>query len=105
MAQAFGIVHVLVAGETTKHRLPQQSDQRMAAVLARARIRERLACHRGQPKGVVEFAIGQQSGIGGDHGPTKLQHQTAVEIELKNLVLRFTRRVRHRRLARSEIRC
>jgi hypothetical protein len=30
----FGVVHVLISGETIKHRLPQQTDQRMAAVLA-----------------------------------------------------------------------
>ena len=36
------------------------------------------------PKGIVEFAIGQQSGIGGDHRPTKLQHQTAVVVGLFN---------------------
>jgi hypothetical protein len=35
---------------------------------------------------VVEFAVRQQSRIGRDHGPTKLQHQAAVEIELVNPV-------------------
>jgi hypothetical protein len=34
-----------------------------------------------------------------------LQHQAAVEIELETPVFRFTRRVRHDRLARSRIRC
>ena len=87
VAQALGVVHVLVSGETTKHRLPQQTDQRMATVLAGARIGERLARHRGQPECVVEFAICQQSGIGRDHGAAKLQHQTAVEIELENIVV------------------
>lgn len=59
MAQAFGIVYVLVASETTKHRLPQQTDQCMAAVLAGARIGQGLARHRAQPECVVEFAVGQ----------------------------------------------
>ena len=86
MAQALGVVHVLVSGKTTEHRLPQQTDQRMAAVLAGARIGERLARHRAQPECVVEFAIGQQSGIGGDHGAAKLQHQAAVEIEPESTV-------------------
>jgi hypothetical protein len=40
-----------------------------------------------QPECVVEFAVCQQSGIGRDHGAAKLQHQTAVEIELENLVV------------------
>jgi hypothetical protein len=43
MAQAFGVVYVLVSGETTENGLTQQTDKRMAAVLARARIGERIA--------------------------------------------------------------
>jgi hypothetical protein len=39
------------------------------------------------PSGVVEFTVCQQSGIGRDHRAAKLQHQTAVEIELENLVV------------------
>jgi hypothetical protein len=53
VAQAFGIVHVLVAGESTKHRLPQQTDQCMATVPAGARIGEGLARHRAQPECVM----------------------------------------------------
>jgi len=71
--------------------LPQQTNQRVAAVLARARIGERLTCHHGQPKSVVEFAIGQQSGIGGDNGPAKLQRQTAVKIQPKSIQSGVTR--------------
>jgi hypothetical protein len=43
MAHAFGVVHVLVSGEATENGLTQQTDKRMAAVLARARIGERYA--------------------------------------------------------------
>ena len=53
MAQTFGVVHVLISSETTKHRLPQQTDQRVAAVLACARIGEYLTRHRAQPERVV----------------------------------------------------
>ena len=81
MAQALGVVHILVSGKPPEHRLPQQPDQRMAAVLAGARVGQHLARHRAQTECVVEFAVGQQSGIGGDHGAAKLQHQAAVEIE------------------------
>jgi hypothetical protein len=59
----------------------------MVFVLAGARIGEGLARHRAQPKCVVEFAIGQQSGIGGHHRAAKLPHHPAVEIELESLVL------------------
>ena len=87
VAQAFGIVHILVTSEAAEHRLTQQTDQCMAVVLAGARIGEGLARHRAQPECVVEFAVRQQSCIGRDHGPTKLQHQPAVETELESLVV------------------
>jgi hypothetical protein len=44
---------------------------------------------------------GQQPGIGGDRGAAKLEHQPAVKIEPQRAPIRFTRRVRHRRLIRS----
>jgi hypothetical protein len=47
---------------------------------------------------VVELAVCEQSRIGRDHGAAKLQHQSAVEIELENLIVCFTRWVRHRYL-------
>ena len=43
-----------------------QTGQRMATILARARISEHLTRHRCQPERVVKFAIGEQSSIGGD---------------------------------------
>jgi hypothetical protein len=53
VAQTFGVVHVLVTGETTKHRLTQQSDQRMATVSTGAGISEHLTGQCGQPEYVV----------------------------------------------------
>src|ERR1700730_5886495 len=46
MAQASGIIHVLVSGEAAEHRLPKHSNESMAAVLAPARIGERIACNQ-----------------------------------------------------------
>jgi len=105
VTKTFGIVHILVARETAEHRLPQQADQRMAPVLAGAGISEHLTGQCGQPKHVVKFAIGEHSGIGRDHGATKLQYQTAIKIELKCTRFLFTRCVRHRRLPQSQISC
>ena len=79
--QALGVIDILVSGKTTEYRLPQQTNQRVAAVLARACIGEHLARHHAQPKSVVEFAVGQQPGIRGDNGAAKLQRQAAIEIE------------------------
>ena len=81
MTQTFGVVHIFVSGKTAEDGLPQHANKSMAAILARARVGERLTRHRGQAERVVEFAIGEQSSIGGHNGATKLQHQTAVEIE------------------------
>ena len=43
---------LIVTGEA---RLPEQTNQRMAAILARACVGERLARHRAQPDCVVEL--------------------------------------------------
>jgi hypothetical protein len=50
MAQALGVVHILVAGKATKYRLPRQANQSMAAVSAGSRISECLARHLGQAR-------------------------------------------------------
>ena len=63
MAQAFGIVDILISGKPPEHRLPKQPDQRMVTVLAGAAIGEHVARHRAETKGIVEFAIEQQPGV------------------------------------------
>jgi hypothetical protein len=73
----------------------------MPPIPARAHLGEHLARHRGQPEGVVEFAVGQQSSVGGDPGPVELELHTVVEIEPEGAIGCFTRRVRHEGLARS----
>jgi hypothetical protein len=102
--QPLGVVHVLVTGQPPEHRLPQQPDQQMPSVLAGACLGQSLASACGQSKNVVQFAIGQQSAIGGDHRTVELEPQAAVEIEPQRLGVRFTRRVRHRRPVRPIIR-
>jgi hypothetical protein len=56
MAQTLGVVHILVAGETAEYRLPQQTDQRVATILAGARISEHLTSQRGQAERIVKLA-------------------------------------------------
>ena len=86
MAQALGVVDVLVSGKPPEDRLPQQPDQRMTAVLAGACVGEHVACYGAETENIVKFTIGQQSGIRGDNGAAKLQRQPAVEIELENAI-------------------
>ena len=95
MPQAQGVVDILVSGKPPEHRLPQQPDQSVAAVPAGACVGEHVARHRAETESVVEFAVGQQSGIGGDPGAMELELQPAVEIEPQRAIDRFTRRVRH----------
>jgi hypothetical protein len=103
VTQPFGVVHVLIAGQTTEHRLSQQANERMTTILASSRIGEHLTSQAGQAEHVVEFAIGEQPGIGGDDRAAKLQGQAAVKIETKCTRFRFTRSVRHRDLPQSQI--
>ena len=67
----------------------------MAAVPAGACVGEHVARHRAETENIVEFAVGQQSGIGGDPGAMELELQPAVEIEPERAIDQFTRRVRH----------
>src|SRR5271156_3197071 len=70
MTEALSVVHVLVSGKPTEDGLPQHADKGMPAILASAVVGQDLARHRRQPERVVEFAIRQQSGIGG-HARTR----------------------------------
>jgi hypothetical protein len=49
---------------------------------------------RGQAEGVVELAVGEQAGVGGDPGAVELERQAAVERDPQGL-FGVTRRVRH----------
>jgi hypothetical protein len=100
-AQPLGVFHVLVAGQPPEHRLPQHAGEPMPTVLARARVRQCFGTSVGQVERVIQLAMSQQSGIGGDRRTAKLQQQTTVEIAPQRAVGRFTRRVPHRRPIRS----
>jgi hypothetical protein len=51
-AQPLGVVHVLVAGQPTEHRLTQQAGQPMATILAGARVRQRIGTRASQAQRV-----------------------------------------------------
>ena len=59
MPQAQGVVDILVSGKPPEHRLPQQPDQRMAAIPAGACVGEHVARDRAETESIVELAIGQ----------------------------------------------
>jgi hypothetical protein len=103
MPKPLGVVHVLIAGEASKDGSPEQSGQAMPPILAGARVGQNLARNVRQSECVVEFAVGEQSGVGGHDRTAKLQPQAVVEVKPENAVIRFTRWVRHGRLAQRTI--
>jgi hypothetical protein len=87
MLQPLGVVHILVSRETAKDGLPKHPGQCVSPILAGAGIGESFARQRRQPQRVVEFAIFEQPGIGGDDRTAKLNQQSAVEIEPQSPVI------------------
>ena len=73
MRQAFGIVHVLVTGQSAEHGLAELAQKGMTTVRTGARVGQDLAGDVAQAKGMVEFTIGKEPGIGRDLGAVKLQ--------------------------------
>ena len=93
--ETLAVVHILVSGEASIDRLAKQTDDAMPAVLARPAVGQDIARHCGQPQGIVEFTIGEQSGVGGDPRAVELKLQSAVETGPKWAAIRFTLRVLH----------
>jgi hypothetical protein len=50
-------------------------------------ISQRIGRRVGQAQYVIQFTVGQQSGIGGNRRTAKLEHQAAVEIEPQHRVI------------------
>ncbi len=67
--QPVGVVDVLVSGKPTEHRLAQHAHQIVATIPARATVNQVLLRDGHQAEHIIEFAIGQQSGIGGNARP------------------------------------
>ena len=59
----------------------EQASQQMAGVLAPAIVGKSTTGQIGQTKSIVEFAIGEQSGVGSDPAAVEFQLQAAVEID------------------------
>ena len=77
----------------------------MPAILPGTHIRELLARHRTEAERVVEFTVGEQTGVRGNNRTAKLEHQPAVKVELERLAARFTRWVRHESSLQISLRC
>ena len=60
MPKPLGVIDILVSGKPPEHRLPQNSDQSVAAVLARPRVAGQIR----KAERVVEFAVARTATCG-----------------------------------------
>src|SRR5262249_1444230 len=67
-----------------------EGQQAVLGVLSGARIKQAADRHRGQAEGVVEFAIGEESGVAGDGGPVELQLDVTVEVNAQGVIVAVT---------------
>ena len=95
MRQPVGVVHVFVSGQPSEHGLAELRDQRVAAVLARPGVGQSLSGQFCQPKCIIEFAKGEQTGVGRDPRAMKFQLQAGIEGDAQNGPVCFTRRPVH----------
>jgi hypothetical protein len=70
----------------------------VATIPARATVNQVLLRDGHQAEHIIEFAIGQQSGIGGNARTVELKLEAVVEIEPERIGFGFTRWLRHHRL-------
>jgi hypothetical protein len=65
-SQPVGIVHILVAGETTIDRLAQQTNKTMPTIPTRPVVRQHGTCKSGEAKGIIKFPVSEKPSVGGD---------------------------------------
>ncbi len=85
-----------------REKLSEVPLERMATVLPRARINEKVTGRWGLSKYSIEFTIRKQTHIRRDGRSTKLEHHATVEIRPKDAILSFTRRARNDRREHDE---
>ena len=91
--EPLGVIDILVAREPAEHRLPKQSFQRVARVLAAAAVEELRDRHVGEPERVIQLAVGEQAAVGCDPGAVEFELDPSVEGGPQRRLLGFIRRV------------
>ena len=82
VGQAFSVVGILVARQTTVHRLPEKAHQSVLHVATAPTFPQTVIRRLRQSQCIVQLAAGQQPTVRGDDSAAKLQPYTAVETEL-----------------------
>ena len=90
VGQPFSVVGILVARQTTVHRLPEKAHQSVLHVTTAPALLQTLIRRLRQPQCIVQLAAGQQPSVRGDGSAAKLQPYTSVETELAAGVGAFT---------------
>ena len=103
LGQPFSVVGILVARQTTVHRLPEKAHQSVLHVATAPTLLQTLTRRLRQSQCIVQLATGQQSGVRGDGSAAKLQPYTAVETELGAGVCAFTHWVPPRTVRYQEL--
>ena len=105
MGQPLGVVDILLAGETTKDRLPFEVGQFMADVPATSAIAEDGCGEIRETENVIQLQIGEQATVGRDASAMALEFDPAVETQPQMRLLAFTLRVRQSTPALSPLSC
>ena len=82
VGQPFSVVGILVARQTTVHRLPEKAHQSVLHVATDPTFPQTVIRRLRQSQCIVQLAAGQQPTVRGDGSAAKLQPYTAVETEL-----------------------
>jgi hypothetical protein len=91
VTEALGIVNVLIACQPAVDRLAKQGKEAVVGVLAGAGVVQAAGCGAGQSQGVIEFAVGKESGVTGpsrDGNPPTAALSFTVEV-LRSSVTRI----------------
>jgi hypothetical protein len=73
LGKTFGIVGVIVAGQTAVDGLSEQRDEVVSDIAAGTAFQEIVGSDMGKAQGIIQFSNGQESGVGGDGGTMELQ--------------------------------
>jgi hypothetical protein len=95
LGKPLGVVDILIAGESTEHRLAEQPTQLVAHVLTAAAIEELRDRDLGEPQDVIQLTVGEQATVGGDPGTVEFELDPAVKSGPQRQLFGFTRRAPH----------
>ena len=79
VGQPFSVVGILVARQTTVHRLPEKAHQSVLHVTTAPSLLQALIRRLRQSQRIIQLATGQQPSVRGDGSAVKLQPYTSVE--------------------------